>query len=88
MFLHFPRFAPPAVMSCAAIAALALAGCSPEPEERTFETRTEDMSGGELIVRDADEPGVDVELPATAMTPVAPGPAQPVEGAEMMREGQ
>lgn len=60
-----------AIPAVAALAALSLAGCS-EPKERTFETRTEDKSGGEFIVTDATREGVEVELPKTPMTPVPP----------------
>jgi hypothetical protein len=66
-----------------ALAALGLSACS-EPKERTFETRTEDKSGGEFIVSDADREGVDVQLPTTAMTPVPPEGTTPVEGADVM----
>lgn len=50
-------------------------GSDTDEELRTvYTTDTVDKSGGELIVRDADEPGVeDLELPETQMTPVPPG---------------
>lgn len=69
-------------------AGLALPACS-EQKERTFETRTEDKSGGEFIVTDANREGVEVELPKTEMTPVAPGsPAgQPVREIDVMEQG-
>jgi hypothetical protein len=53
----------------------ALAACGDAAEdETTYETDIVDESGGELIVREADEPGVeDVDIPDTPMTPVAPG---------------
>lgn len=58
----------------ALVGAAVLAACSEKPE-RTFETRTEDKSGGEFIVTDANREGVEVELPKTEMTPVPPGEA-------------
>jgi hypothetical protein len=73
----------PFLTGFAALSALGLAACS-EPAERTFETRTEDRSGGEFIVTEADREGVDVELPSTPMTPVPPEQTRPVEGAEVM----
>lgn len=48
-------------------AALALAACGAE-EDVTYETDTEDLSGGELQVADPDAEGVEVELPQTEMT--------------------
>jgi hypothetical protein len=67
---------------------IALAACSESPE-KTFETRTEDKSGGEFIVTDANREGVEVELPKTEMTPVAPAnaPNEPVGEIDMMEEG-
>lgn len=44
-----------------------------EDVETTYEAGVEDLSGGELIVREADEPGVPVDVPETPMTNV---PAQ------------
>ena len=74
---------PPAML--AALVTLGLAACSEQPE-KTYETRTEDKSGGEFIVTDADREGVEVELPKTPMTPVPPGeqtaPAQSADGLE------
>ena len=75
------------IAAVTALAALGLAACS-EPAERTFETRTEDRSGGEFIVTPADREGVDVELPETAMTPVPRDETRPVEGADMMENAR
>ena len=51
-------------------AALALAACSQTPEETSYETDTEDLSGGELIVTEQDPEAVPVDLPETEMTSV------------------
>jgi hypothetical protein len=79
------RIATPAL---ALLGAAMLAGCSESPE-KTFETRTEDKSGGEFIVTEMDREGVEVELPKTEMTPVAPGDGRtgPVPGSETMEQG-
>lgn len=71
----------------AGLAALSLAACS-EPAEKTYDTRTQDQSGGEFIVNDADSPGVAVDVPETEMTPVPDKGPAPVEGAEMMERTQ
>ena len=47
-------------------AALALAACA--QEEPTYETDTEDLSGGELEVAGPEAEGVEVDLPETEMT--------------------
>ena len=63
-----------------AAAVVGLAGCgSSEPE---YEADATDASGGELIVEDADAPGVDVTLPETEMTnaPAEGEAAAPAEG--------
>ena len=64
-------------------AACALAACG-EAEEPAMEADATDLSGGELIVSDADAQGVDVTLPDTAMTPEpetdAPTMSPPVDG--------
>lgn len=77
----------PKAASFMLLSAIALAACSESPE-KTFETRTEDKSGGEFIVTDADREGVEVELPKTEMTPVAPtGPGgKPVREIDMMEQ--
>ncbi|MGX7896447.1 hypothetical protein [Tsuneonella sp. HG222] len=55
----------------AAALGLALAACSDSAEEEpTYEADAVDESGGDLIVRDADEPGVAVDVPETPMTNV------------------
>ena len=64
-----------AITLLAGAAALALAACGQDDSEATYEAGVEDAGGGELIVTDADQPGVAVELPETPMTPV------PVESA-------
>lgn len=51
-----------------AAAAFGLTACAEEATE--YEADAVDESGGELIVEDADAPGVDVELPETPMTNV------------------
>lgn len=57
-------------------AALALAACGgADDTETTYEVDATDQSGGELIVETPVPGAVDVELPETPMTPVAPGPA-------------
>lgn len=71
----------------APLAAMGLAACSEEPE-KTYETRTEDKSGGEFIVNDATSEGVEVELPTTAMTPVPPEGSTPTRGAEIMQQAE
>ncbi len=58
----------------------ALAGCG-EPEEKTYVTDTVDKSGGELIVRDADEPSIPVNVPETPMTNVPVGEDTPAPAA-------
>ncbi|GAM06625.1 hypothetical conserved protein [Novosphingobium sp. MBES04] len=55
----------------AACAALGLGACSPEPAKE-YTADVEDKSGGELIVTDVDETGVDVKVPDTPMTNVPP----------------
>ncbi len=59
----------------AAVAALGLAACGEQPKEE-YKTDVVDESGGELIVEDADQEGVEVELPETPMTNV---PAEEAE---------
>lgn len=58
-------------------AALALASCGSEETETTYEAGVEDVSGGELIVTDPNEPAVEVELPETPMTPVPVDESEP-----------
>jgi len=50
---------------------LSLAACEQKPQETTYETDVEDVSGGELIVTE-ETPAVPVDLPTTEMTPVPP----------------
>ena len=45
-------------------------GSDAADEDAAYEAGVEDVSGGELIVTDPEEPAVDVDLPDTAMTPV------------------
>ena len=59
----------------AAAAALGLAACG-EKSATEYETNVVDESGGELIVEDADQKGVAVELPETPMKNV---PAEEAE---------
>lgn len=58
-------------------AAFLLAGCGSETEP-TYEADATDESGGEFIVTDPEAESVDVELPETPMTPVAPE-GEPIE---------
>ncbi|MEQ8411770.1 MAG: hypothetical protein RIB52_09465 [Erythrobacter sp.] len=51
--------------------ALALAACA-EEEEKTYEVDAEDLSGGELQVREVDPDEVPVDVPEVEMTPVRP----------------
>lgn len=53
----------------AAAAIFGLAACG-EPPAEEYVTDVTDESGGELIVEDADQEGVDVNLPETPMTNV------------------
>ncbi|TYC90975.1 hypothetical protein [Novosphingobium sp. BW1] len=69
MIFRTSPMAPTALL--AALAALGLAACSPEPA-KDYTTDVEDKSGGELIVTDVDETGVDVKVPDTPMTNVPP----------------
>lgn len=59
----------------AAILSLGIAACSGEQEreEKTYEVRTKDLGGGELIAREVDPNEVPVDLPDTPMTPVPEG---------------
>lgn len=54
-------------LPAAAILALALAACSPEAEEKTYEVGAEDVGGGELQVADPQPGDVEVDLPETPM---------------------
>ena len=78
------------LLPCAA--ALALAACSQDDSDATYEAGVEDQSGGELIVSTPDPSAVPVTVPdtpmtnvpaetgsppATAMTPVATPTASP-----------
>lgn len=85
MIFHPATVTARAFIPLAALGLLGLSACA-EEKERTFETRTEDKSGGEFIVSDANREGVEVELPTTAMTPVPPAGSVPVEGADVMNE--
>ncbi len=58
-----------ALLPMAAALAFTLAAC--QAEETTYEADSEDMSGGELVVSEDNAEAVDVDLPETAMTPVA-----------------
>jgi hypothetical protein len=69
-----------------ALACVSLVACG--EQEKTYETRTEDLSGGEFIVTEADREGVEVELPQTPMTPVPPEGATPTAGAETMEDSE
>lgn len=53
----------------AAAAIFGLAACGQQAKEE-YKTDVTDESGGELIVEDAGQPGVDVTLPETPMTNV------------------
>ena len=59
-----------------------VAACGGDAEEETYVTDTVDQSGGELIVRDADEPRVQVDVPETPMTNVPADEASPPAAAD------
>ncbi|MDE8654580.1 hypothetical protein [Novosphingobium album (ex Liu et al. 2023)] len=63
----------------AAAGVIALAGCGSKSEP-TYAVDATDASGGELIVTDPSEPGVDVNLPKTPMTNVPPATASAAPG--------
>jgi hypothetical protein len=60
------------IVALVAVALVAwwLIGRESEEAPTTYEAGVTDVGGGELIVRDADEPGVPVTLPETPMTNV------------------
>ncbi|MEE4289822.1 MAG: hypothetical protein V2J14_10665 [Erythrobacter sp.] len=60
---------------------LMLAACAGEEEERNYEVDAEDLSGGELQVREVEEGEVPVDVPEVEMTNVPP------EDAGAMEEG-
>jgi len=62
--------------------ALALGACAAEEEERNYEVDAEDLSGGELQVREVDPNEVPVDVPEVEMTNVPP------EEAEAMQDGE
>ncbi|MFL0354892.1 hypothetical protein ACI5KX_00315 [Erythrobacter sp. GH1-10] len=66
----------PIAFPAAAVLALAVAACSGEEEQKTYEVGAEDVGGGELIAREADPDEVEVDLPETPMTPVPEGDAE------------
>ncbi|MEW9854976.1 hypothetical protein [Novosphingobium sp. M1R2S20] len=66
------RYGTTASLLFAAAAALPLAACGGQPEEKTYEADATDVSGGELIVTDANSPGVPVDVPEVPMTNVSP----------------
>ena len=59
--------------------ALALAACGGQEEERNYEVDAEDLSGGELQVREIDPNEVPVDLPEAEMTNVPPEQADAME---------
>lgn len=59
------------MLTTVAAAALGLAGCSGQ-EETTYEADVTDESGDGFVVSDENPDAVEVELPETEMTPVAP----------------
>lgn len=59
-----------ALVAVIAVAWWLMARNDEEPVETTYEAGATDLSGGDLIVREADEPGVPVDLPETPMTNV------------------
>ena len=67
-----------ALVAIALVAWWLIARGGEEEAETTYEAGVTDLSGGELIVREADEPGVPVTLPETPMTNV---PAETAEDA-------
>ncbi len=71
-----PRLGVRAGLLLAACPLLLLAACS-KPKPTEYQADVKDESGGELIVKDADAPGVPVNLPKTPMTNVPPSEAAP-----------
>ena len=71
--MRIPPILSRTTLALAAAAPLMLAACSDDAEETTYEAGATDVSGGELIVREADEDAVEVDLPETEMTNVPPG---------------
>ncbi|AOL24797.1 hypothetical protein Ga0102493_11667 [Erythrobacter litoralis] len=63
--------------------ALALAACAGEEEERNYEVDAEDLSGGELQVREPDPNEVPVDVPEVEMTNVPPEEAEAMEQGAM-----
>lgn len=61
-------------------AALALAACGAEPEEKSYEVDATDVAGGELQVTETDPGAVPVEVPETEMTNVPPDAAAEDDG--------
>lgn len=63
-------------------AVLLLAACGgAEEEDVTYEAGVEDLSGGDLIVNDGEDPAIPVDLPETVMTNVPlDAEGNPVEG--------
>ena len=63
-------------------AVMLLAACGgAEEEDVAYEADVEDLSGGELIVTDAEDPAIPVDLPETEMTNVPlDAEGNPVEG--------
>lgn len=71
MFTLTSRSAAKALLAISAL--LSVTACSKKPTEYT--TDVKDESGGQLIVEDANSPGVPVNLPDTPMTNVPPSEA-------------
>ena len=63
--------ASPLRLAAPVAAALLLAACAQEAEEKTYATDVEDVGGGELIVTQEDPDAVPVDTPDTPMTPTA-----------------
>lgn len=62
--------------------ALALAACAGEEEETAYEVGAEDLSGGDLQVREPKEGEVPVDVPEVEMTSVPAEEAEATEGGE------
>lgn len=65
------RFSMPRALGAAGLA-LALAACAGEEDETTYEVDAEDLSGGELQVREPDPGAPEVDVPEVEMTNVPP----------------
>lgn len=68
------------------VPAIALAACAGEEEDTAYEAGAEDLSGGELQVREPEEGEVPVDVPEVEMTSVPPEEAGEGEGEDAAAE--